>query len=46
MDREYIDRLISQGERFSSANYPKDQLEGKILALLFFEPSTRSKDVV
>jgi aspartate carbamoyltransferase catalytic subunit len=43
MDREYIDRLISQGRRFQAGNYPKDQLDGKILALLFFEPSTRTR---
>ncbi|MDD1717131.1 MAG: aspartate carbamoyltransferase [Methanoregulaceae archaeon] len=43
MDRECIDGLIAQGRRFQSGNYPIDQLDGKILALLFFEPSTRTR---
>ena len=46
MDREYIDRLIFQGERFSSANYPKDRLEGKILCPSLLRTKHPYKDVV
>ncbi len=42
-ERRDIDELIAKAGQIQSKNYKKDALSGKILALLFFEPSTRTR---
>jgi aspartate carbamoyltransferase catalytic subunit len=43
MDREEIDRLLSAAAEFDHGNGTGHELDGKILAVLFFEPSTRTR---
>ena len=43
MEREEIDKLLSSAAAFDRGNYTGRELEGKILAVLFFEPSTRTR---
>jgi aspartate carbamoyltransferase catalytic subunit len=42
-DRSRIDRLLDHAERIDRGQYDKNALNGKILAVLFFEPSTRTR---
>lgn len=42
LERDHIDRLIARAAEIS-ANGPDRALKGKILGLLFFEPSTRTR---
>ncbi|HTY16039.1 MAG TPA: aspartate carbamoyltransferase [Methanoregulaceae archaeon] len=43
LDRPFIDKLIGQAARIASREYSPDALKDKVLALLFFEPSTRTR---
>ncbi|HWQ67117.1 MAG TPA: aspartate carbamoyltransferase [Methanospirillum sp.] len=43
LDRTYIDHLISRAADIAAHGAGKDTLRGKILGLLFFEPSTRTR---
>lgn len=43
LEREDIDDLIETAGLIQADKYRKDALRGKILALLFFEPSTRTR---
>ncbi len=43
MEREEIDKLLCSAAAFDRGNYTGRELEGKILAVLFFEPSTRTR---
>lgn len=43
LDRPFIDELIGQAGRIASRKYSPDALKDKVLALLFFEPSTRTR---
>ncbi|MDO5846360.1 MAG: aspartate carbamoyltransferase, partial [Methanocorpusculum sp.] len=43
MTREEIDALLTSAESFSRGNFTGSELNGKILAVLFFEPSTRTR---
>jgi aspartate carbamoyltransferase catalytic subunit len=43
LDRPFIDELIGQAARIASRDYRPDALKDKVLALLFFEPSTRTR---
>ena len=43
MDREEIDRLLSAAAEFDHGKGTGHELDGKILAVLFFEPSTRTR---
>ena len=43
MEREEIDRLLSAAAEFDRGNGTGHELDGKILAVLFFEPSTRTR---
>ena len=42
-DRRQIDRLLDNAKRIDAEKYDKNALAGKILATLFFEPSTRTR---
>ncbi len=42
-DRRQIDRLLDNAKRIDAQKYDKNALHGKILATLFFEPSTRTR---
>ncbi|MGD1004328.1 MAG: aspartate carbamoyltransferase [Methanoregulaceae archaeon] len=42
-DRRQIDRLLDNAKRIDAQKYDKTALNGKILATLFFEPSTRTR---
>ena len=42
-DRAAIDRLIAEAEGIDHHQYDPLEMKGKILALLFFEPSTRTR---
>jgi len=42
-DREWIDSLLDHADRIDGKQYDSHALEGKILAVLFFEPSTRTR---
>jgi len=42
-DREWIDSLLDHADRIDGKQYDSHTLEGKILAVLFFEPSTRTR---
>ena len=42
-DREWIDSLLDHADRIDRIQYDSHALEGKILAVLFFEPSTRTR---
>lgn len=42
-DRRQIDRLLDNAKRIDAQKYDKNALSGKILATLFFEPSTRTR---
>jgi aspartate carbamoyltransferase catalytic subunit len=42
-DRRQIDRLLDNAKRIDAQKYDRDALSGKILATLFFEPSTRTR---
>jgi aspartate carbamoyltransferase catalytic subunit len=42
-DRTGIDRLLDQAEQIDKKKYDANALRGKILAVLFFEPSTRTR---
>lgn len=41
--REELDRLLDTAQKINDHHYDRHALEGKILALLFFEPSTRTR---
>jgi aspartate carbamoyltransferase catalytic subunit len=43
LERPFIDALIRQAGRIASKQYSPDALKDKVLALLFFEPSTRTR---
>ena len=43
MEREEIDRLLCSAAAFDRGNFTGHELDGKILAVLFFEPSTRTR---
>lgn len=43
MEREEIDDLLISAARFDRGEFNGHELEGKILAVLFFEPSTRTR---
>lgn len=43
LDRGEIDGLLDQARRIHSHQYNEHALKGKILGLLFFEPSTRTR---
>ncbi len=43
MDRGEIDAILDETERIQEGRYDPHSLSGKILALLFFEPSTRTR---
>lgn len=43
LERKEIDNLLDEASRIQSFNYNDQHLKGKILALLFFEPSTRTR---
>ncbi|HPD76268.1 MAG TPA: aspartate carbamoyltransferase [Methanoregulaceae archaeon] len=42
-DRRQIDRLLDNAKRIDAQKFDKNALFGKILATLFFEPSTRTR---
>ncbi|MFA5236711.1 MAG: aspartate carbamoyltransferase [Methanoregula sp.] len=42
-DRSAIDRLLDHAQQIEKKKYTKNALDGKILAVLFFEPSTRTR---
>lgn len=42
-DREWIDNLLDHADQIDGKQYDSHALEGKILAVLFFEPSTRTR---
>jgi aspartate carbamoyltransferase catalytic subunit len=42
-DRSAIDRLLDHAVQIGKNKYDKNALDGKILAVLFFEPSTRTR---
>jgi aspartate carbamoyltransferase catalytic subunit len=42
-DRSGIDRLLDHAQQIDKKKYDKNALNGKILAVLFFEPSTRTR---
>jgi len=42
-DRRQIDRLLDNAKRIDAQKFDKNALNGKILATLFFEPSTRTR---
>ena len=42
-DREWIDSLLDHADQIDGKQYDSHALEGKILAVLFFEPSTRTR---
>jgi aspartate carbamoyltransferase catalytic subunit len=41
--REDLDRLLDTAQQINDHQYDRHALDGKILALLFFEPSTRTR---
>jgi aspartate carbamoyltransferase catalytic subunit len=43
LDRSVIDHLLDQAAKLDAQKFHEPSLEGKILALLFFEPSTRTR---
>lgn len=43
LDRDQIDRLLTRAGEVTAAYAGKEPLKGKILGLLFFEPSTRTR---
>lgn len=43
LERPFIDDLIRKAGRIASRKYSPDALKDKVLALLFFEPSTRTR---
>lgn len=43
MDREEIDALLTAAAKFDQREFTGHELDGKILAVLFFEPSTRTR---
>ncbi|HJJ50051.1 MAG TPA: aspartate carbamoyltransferase [Methanocorpusculum sp.] len=43
MEREDIDKLLCSAAAFDRGNFTGRELEGKLLAVLFFEPSTRTR---
>jgi aspartate carbamoyltransferase catalytic subunit len=43
LERPEIDRLLAQAKRMHERKYDENALRGKILGLLFFEPSTRTR---
>jgi aspartate carbamoyltransferase catalytic subunit len=42
-NREELDRLLDTAQQINDHQYDRHALDGKILALLFFEPSTRTR---
>ncbi|MCK4270917.1 MAG: aspartate carbamoyltransferase [Methanogenium sp.] len=42
-EREELDLILKKAEEIDSAGVAKHTLEGKLVALLFFEPSTRTR---
>ena len=42
-DRSAIDRLLDHAQQIGKRKYDNNALDGKILAVLFFEPSTRTR---
>jgi aspartate carbamoyltransferase catalytic subunit len=42
-DREILDRLFVEAARMKKGDYDHKLLDGKILATLFYEPSTRTR---
>jgi aspartate carbamoyltransferase catalytic subunit len=43
LERTEIDNILDEAAHFQSSRYNDQHLKGKILALLFFEPSTRTR---
>ena len=43
LNREQIDGLLSKAEKIGPEQSAKKPMQGKILSLLFFEPSTRTR---
>ena len=43
MDREEINRILASAADFKQGKGTGKELSGKILAVLFFEPSTRTR---
>jgi aspartate carbamoyltransferase catalytic subunit len=43
LERPEIERLLAQAKRMHERKYDENALRGKILGLLFFEPSTRTR---
>lgn len=43
MERSEIDRILSAAAEIDHGNFTGHELDGKILAVLFFEPSTRTR---
>jgi len=42
-DRNEIDRMLDHARQIDQNNYDRNALHGRILAVLFFEPSTRTR---
>jgi len=42
-EREELDLILKKAEEIDSAGVAEHTLEGKLVALLFFEPSTRTR---
>jgi aspartate carbamoyltransferase catalytic subunit len=42
-ERRDLDHLLDRAEKFAGGGYDRNLLAGKIVALLFFEPSTRTR---
>ncbi|MFY9799959.1 MAG: aspartate carbamoyltransferase [Methanoregula sp.] len=42
-DRDEIDKMLDHARQVDEGQYDKNALQGKILATLFFEPSTRTR---
>jgi aspartate carbamoyltransferase catalytic subunit len=43
LDRDWIDRLIAEARKMQEREFDPAALRGRIIALLFFEPSTRTR---
>jgi len=42
-ERRDLDHFLDQAEKFAKGGFDRNRLAGKIVALLFFEPSTRTR---
>jgi aspartate carbamoyltransferase catalytic subunit len=43
MQRDVIDSLLDEAQQIQRHHYDENALKGKLIALLFFEPSTRTR---